>query len=175
MSRRGKKNNKKEVVVEPKTYSLQEIQEQQKFSVAQVKIFKEVCKDCQRKDFESTLRGVERILKNLPENGEALCMKSLSLYSLNRATVEEVTKGFKHGLRNNLKSSTSWQLYGIFCRSEKNYEEAMKAFKAMDNIDKNSLFLKRDLYCLQIQNKKFKDALKTREDMTLLKNDYANN
>ncbi|EDR21814.1 hypothetical protein, conserved [Entamoeba dispar SAW760] len=155
--------------------SAEEIQKQQKFTLAQSETYKKICKEYESKKYSQALNNLNKILKVIPENGEAIAMKNLILYQTEQQEAKETIEGIKYALRNNLRSATIWHLYGIVCRSEKRYSEALKAFKTMNNLDGKSLFLKRDLYCLQMQNHDYNGALQTRTQMVDMKRDFGGN
>ena len=50
-----------------------------------------------------------------------------------------------------MKSHICWHVYGLVQKSEKKYDEAMKACKQALRLDKNNVEVLRDLSLLQIQ------------------------
>ncbi|ELP90698.1 hypothetical protein EIN_024070 [Entamoeba invadens IP1] len=158
-----------------KSLTPEEIQRQQRFNRHQSNLFSDACKDYERKDYNGALLKCEKILSSLPENGEALSMKNLAKYFKREQSGADTMKGIKNALKNNLRSPTIWHLYGIVAREQKDYVESLKAFKTMNNIDGKSLALKRDLFCLQIQNRDFLGAVDTIDQMIVLRKDYQNN
>lgn len=58
---------------------------------------------------------------------ETLAMKGLILNSMGRK--EEALENIRHGIRNNMTSHVVWHVYGLWQRSERKYDEAIKAYK----------------------------------------------
>ena len=158
-----------------KTKNYQEIQKQQKFNKPQADLYKRICTDFEHGNYQSSLTNVTKLLRQLPENGECLAMQALIKYKSNQLSGTESITAIKSALTHNLRSATIWHLYGIVCRHEKMYDEALKAFKTMNNLDGKSLFLKRDLFCLQMQNSDFQGAYQTRTQMLETKKDFGHN
>lgn len=57
----------------------------------------------------------------------------------------------KRGLKNDLKSHVCWHVFGLLARSEKKYDEAIKAYRNALKWDKDNIQILRDLSLLQIQ------------------------
>lgn len=57
-------------------------------------------------------------------------MKGLILNCMGKH--EEAMEIVKRGLTSNLKSHICWHVFGLVQRSDKKYDEAMKAYKARD-------------------------------------------
>lgn len=64
---------------------------------------------------------------------------------------EEAMEVVKKGLTSDLKSHICWHVYGLVQRSDKKYDEAMKAYKMALRIDRDNMQILRDLSLLQIQ------------------------
>lgn len=58
---------------------------------------------------------------------ETLAMKGLILNSVNKK--EEAYDHVKRGLRNDLTSHVCWHVFGLLQRSDKKYDEAIKAYR----------------------------------------------
>ncbi|VDK28743.1 unnamed protein product [Anisakis simplex] len=76
-------------------------------------------------------------------------MKGLILNCMGKH--EEAQESVKRGLKADLRSYVCWHVYGLVQRSEKKYDEAMKAYKQALRIDKDNMQILRDLSLLQIQ------------------------
>ncbi len=61
-------------------------------------------------------------------------MKGLILNCLGK--VEEAREHVKKGLKNDVKSHVCWHVYGLLQRSEKKYDDAIKAYRNALRIDK---------------------------------------
>lgn len=64
---------------------------------------------------------------------------------------EEALESARRGLQCDIRSHICWHVFGVVQRSDKKYDEAMKAYKMALKIDKDNLQILRDLSLLQIQ------------------------
>ena len=76
-------------------------------------------------------------------------MKGLILNCMGKH--EEALEVVKRGLTSDLKSHICWHVFGLVQRSEKKYDEAMKAYKMALRIEPENLQILRDLSLLQVQ------------------------
>lgn len=58
---------------------------------------------------------------------ETLAMKGLILNSMGKK--EEALENVRNGIKNNITSHVVWHVYGLCQRSERKYDEAIKAYK----------------------------------------------
>lgn len=58
---------------------------------------------------------------------ETLAMKGLILNSMGKK--EEALENIRNGIKNNFTSHVVWHVYGLWQRSERKYDEAIKAYK----------------------------------------------
>ena len=58
---------------------------------------------------------------------ETLAMKGLILNSMGKK--EEALESIRSGIKNNMVSHIVWHVYGLYQRSERKYDEAIKAYK----------------------------------------------
>ncbi len=58
---------------------------------------------------------------------ETLAMKGLILNSMGKK--DEALESIRNGIKNNMASHVVWHVYGLFQRSERKYDEAIKAYK----------------------------------------------
>jgi tetratricopeptide (TPR) repeat protein len=58
---------------------------------------------------------------------ETLAMKGLILSSMGKK--EEALENIRNGIKNNITSHVVWHVYGLWQRSERKYDEAIKAYK----------------------------------------------
>ena len=61
-------------------------------------------------------------------------MKGLILNSMGKK--EEALESIRSGIKNNITSHVVWHVYGLWHRSERNYDEAIKAYKRALQCDK---------------------------------------
>ncbi len=71
----------------------------------------------------------------------------------------------KTALNNNMKSHVCWHVYGLLYRSEKNFEESIKAYKFALRLEPESVPIQRDLAHLQIQMRDYEGYIQSRKNM----------
>ena len=87
-------------------------------------------------------------------------MKALMLSYTNQ--LEEAFALAKIALKNDMKSHICWHVYGLLYRAEKNYDEAIKAYKVALRFDPESQQIQRDLASLQAQMRDFQGYIQSR-------------
>ena len=88
-------------------------------------------------------------LATVSNPSETLAMKGLLLCCSGRR--EEANEFVRRGLMKDLKSAVSWHVYGLVQRSNRKYEEAIKAYRNALKWDKSNLQIYRDLSMAQLQ------------------------
>ncbi len=58
---------------------------------------------------------------------ETLSMKGLILNSMGKK--DEALENIRNGIKNHITSHVVWHVYGLYQRSERKYDEAIKAYK----------------------------------------------
>eukprot|EP00559_Dactyliosolen_fragilissimus_P009372 CAMPEP_0184857420 /NCGR_PEP_ID=MMETSP0580-20130426/2572_1 /TAXON_ID=1118495 /ORGANISM="Dactyliosolen fragilissimus" /LENGTH=925 /DNA_ID=CAMNT_0027353003 /DNA_START=58 /DNA_END=2832 /DNA_ORIENTATION=+ len=136
-------------------------------------LFKSVVKHYESKQYKKGLKAAESILKKFPKHGETLCMKGLiTSYT---GSKEDAVNLVKMGLMNDMRSHVCWHVYGLLHRAERNYNEAIKAYKQALRIDSDNLQILRDLSLLQIQMRDLAGFALTRHTILTLKPNQKNN
>lgn len=79
--------------------------------------------------------------------------------------LEEAFGLAKEALRNDMKSHICWHVYGLLYRQEKNYEEAIKAYRFALRLEPESQPIQRDLALLQMQMRDFQGYIQSRSAM----------
>ena len=87
-------------------------------------------------------------------------MKALIINSQGHS--EEAFALAKVALKNAMKSHVCWHVYGLLYRSEKNYEEAIKAYKFALKLEPESQQIQKDLAVLQIQTRDYQGYVQSR-------------
>lgn len=100
-------------------------------------------------------------------------MKALILHSQGQST--EAFDLAKIALKNNMKSHVCWHVYGLLYRGEKNFEEAIKAYKFALRLEPDSQPIQRDLAHLQIQMRDFEGYIESRRNMLQQKPGFRQN
>lgn len=132
-------------------------------------LFKRILKCYEQKQYKNGLKFAKQILSNskFAEHGETLAMKGLTLNCLGRK--EEALDHVKRGLRNDLRSHVCWHVFGLLQRSERKYDEAIKAYRNALKWDKDNLQILRDLSLLQIQMRDLEGYRDTRYQLLVLR------
>ncbi len=114
-----------------------------------------------QKLYKRALKVTDGILKVAPDHGETLAFKALTLNYLTRK--EEAYQLAKLSLmKTKMKSHLAWHIYGLIYRSDRNYVEAVKCYRAALRLRDAPLVL-RDLGNLQIQTRDLKGYCETRK------------
>jgi tetratricopeptide (TPR) repeat protein len=92
-----------------------------------------------------------------------MAMKALILNSMGKQ--EEAFALAKAALQSDMKSHVCWHVYGLLYRSDKNFEEAIKAYKFALRLDPDSKQILRDLALLQIQMRDYQGYITSRRAM----------
>lgn len=109
------------------------------------------------------LKAADQILKKVPKHGDTQAMKALILNSLGQT--DEAFALAKEALTNDMKSHVCWHVYGILWRSEKNNEEAIKAYRFALKLEPDSPQVLRDLALLQVQTRDYQGYIQSRNLM----------
>ena len=88
-------------------------------------------------------------------------MKGLITNSLGQT--KEAFAIAKEALKHDMRSHVCWHVYGLLYRSEKNFEEATKAYKMALRFEPESQQILRDLALLQIQMRNYDGYVETRK------------
>ncbi|KAI1725387.1 NMDA receptor-regulated protein 1 domain-containing protein [Ditylenchus destructor] len=131
--------------------------------------FKKILKCYEQKQYKAGLRCAKQILSNpqYSEHGETLAMKGLILNCMGKH--DEAMEIVKRGLTANVKSHICWHVFGLVQRSDKKYDEAMKAYKMALRIDHDNLQILRDLSLLQIQMRDLEGYRDSRHQLLVLR------
>ncbi|KAK9461177.1 NMDA receptor-regulated protein 1-domain-containing protein [Lipomyces oligophaga] len=125
--------------------------------------FRQVLKLYESHQYRKALKVADLILKKYPDHGETLAMKGLiTCFMDNR---EEGHELIKRGLRNDLSSFICWHVYGLYYRTEKNFEEAAKCYAQALKYDPENSNILRDLSFLQIQMRNIEGYVSSRNSI----------
>ncbi|EXJ77388.1 acetyltransferase [Capronia epimyces CBS 606.96] len=138
-------------------------QAQQQLSHKDGALFRQVVRHFENKQYKKGLKAAEQILRKNPNHADTQAMKALIIGS--QGQTEEAFALAKIALNNNMKSHVCWHVYGLLYRSEKNYEEAIKAYKFALRLEPDSAPIQRDLAHLQIQMRDYEGYIQSRRNM----------
>ncbi|KAI5462907.1 NMDA receptor-regulated protein 1-domain-containing protein [Mariannaea sp. PMI_226] len=126
-------------------------------------LFRSVIRSYEDKQYKRGLKSAELILKKHPKHGDTTAMKALILNS--QGKVEEAFALGKEALTMDMKSHICWHVYGLLYRANKNFEEAIKAYKFALRLEPESAQIQRDLATLQVQMRDYQGYIQSRTAM----------
>ncbi|KAK9474672.1 NMDA receptor-regulated protein 1-domain-containing protein [Dipodascopsis tothii] len=126
-------------------------------------LFRQVLQLYEQRQHKKALKIADTILKRFPEHGETLAMKGLNLYFLDQK--DEGHECIKNGLRYDLSSFICWHVYGLYYRSEKNFDEAIKCYMHALKYDPENANILRDLSTLQMQTRQYEALIASRKSL----------
>lgn len=100
-------------------------------------------------------------------------MKALILNTTGNS--DEAFNLAKTALRNDMKSHVCWHVYGLLWRSQKNFDEAIRAYRMALNLEPESPQILRDLSLLQVQMRDFPGYVQSRHKMLLKREGFRQN
>lgn len=136
-------------------------------------LFRQVIRNYEEKQYKRGLKAAEQILKKTPKHGDTLAMKALIINSMGRT--DEAFALAKEALTADMKSHICWHVYGLLYRHQKNFEEAIKAYKFALKLEPGSPQIQRDLAYLQIQMRDFQGYVQSRTAMLQAKSQLRQN
>ncbi|KAI0521289.1 tetratricopeptide [Xylaria bambusicola] len=136
-------------------------------------LFRQVIRNYEEKQYKRGLKAAEQILKKNPKHGDTLAMKGLIINSLGKT--DEAFALAKEALTADMKSHICWHVYGILYRHQKNFEEAIKAYKFALKLEPGSPQILRDLAFLQIQMRDYQGYIQCRTAMLHAKSQLRQN
>jgi N-alpha-acetyltransferase 15/16, NatA auxiliary subunit len=125
--------------------------------------FRAVVRSYEDKQYKKGLKTADMILKKFPKHGDTMAMKALILNS--QGKTEEAFALGKEALTVDMKSHICWHVYGLLYRAQKNFEEAIKAYKFALKLEPESPQIQRDLAILQIQMRDYQGYIQSRTAM----------
>ncbi|KAI1872760.1 hypothetical protein JX265_004863 [Neoarthrinium moseri] len=135
----------------------------QPLSTKENSLFRQVIRNYEDKQYKRGLKAAEQILKKNPKHGDTMAMKALIMNQQGK-TDEAFALG-KDALMADMRSHICWHVYGLLYRSQKNFEEAIKAYKSALKLEPESAQIQRDLAFLQIQMRDFAGYIQSRSAM----------
>ncbi|KAI2617732.1 N-terminal acetyltransferase A, auxiliary subunit [Hypomontagnella submonticulosa] len=126
-------------------------------------LFRQVIRNYEDKQYKRGLKAAEQILKKNPKHGDTMAMKALIINQ--QGKTEEAFALGKEALQADMKSHICWHVYGLLYRHQKNFEEAIKAYKFALRLEPESPQIQRDLAYLQIQMRDYQGYIQSRTAM----------
>ena len=100
-------------------------------------------------------------------------MKALILNTMGSS--DEAFALAKTALKNDMKSHVCWHVYGLLYRSQKNFDEAIRAYRMALNLEPDSPQILRDLSLLQVQMRDYSGYVQSRHKMLLKRETFRQN
>ncbi|KAJ0387008.1 hypothetical protein COL922a_003159 [Colletotrichum nupharicola] len=135
----------------------------QPLSAKEASLFRSVIRAYEDKQYKRGLKSADLILKKVPKHGDTMAMKALIMNAQGK-TDEAFALG-KEALTVDMKSHICWHVYGLLYRANKNYEEAIKAYKFALRLEPESAQIQRDLAILQVQMRDYAGYIQSRTAM----------
>jgi len=132
----------------------------QPLSTREGNLFRQVVRNYEDKQYKRGLKAADQILKKHPKHGDTMAMKALILNA--QGKTEEAFALGKEALTVDMKSHICWHVYGLLYRTNKNFEEAIKAYKFALKLEPESSQIQRDLAILQIQMRDYQGYVQSR-------------
>jgi tetratricopeptide (TPR) repeat protein len=125
--------------------------------------YREISKAYDERQYKAALKKSDALLKRYPSHGETQAMRALSLNSLGRTA--EAMDQCRLALRANIKSVVCWHIMGMIQRANKNYVEAVKAFRQAWKIEPDNPAVMRDLALVLMHQRDYAGSLDVRQAM----------
>ncbi|RYP75814.1 hypothetical protein DL770_007331 [Monosporascus sp. CRB-9-2] len=135
----------------------------QPLSAKEQSLFRQVIRNYEDKQYKRGLKAAEQILKKNPRHGDTMAMKALIMNQ--QGKTEEAFALAKEALTADMKSHICWHVYGLLYRHQKNFEEAIKAYKFALRLEPESHQIQRDLAFLQVQMRDYQGYIQSRTAM----------
>ncbi|KAL6236194.1 hypothetical protein BDW75DRAFT_207256 [Aspergillus navahoensis] len=135
----------------------------QQLSSKDASLFRQVVRHYENKQYKKGIKTADQVLRKNPNHGDTLAMKALIMS--NQGEQQEAFALAKEALKNDMKSHICWHVYGLLYRAEKNYEEAIKAYRFALRIEPDSQPIQRDLALLQMQMRDYQGYIQSRSTM----------
>ncbi|QKX55786.1 uncharacterized protein TRUGW13939_02884 [Talaromyces rugulosus] len=126
-------------------------------------LFRQVVRHYENKQYKKGIKTADQVLRKNPNHGDTQAMKALIMSCLGQ--LEEAFVLARTALKNDMKSHVCWHVFGLLYRAEKNYEEAIKAYKFALRLEPDSQPIQRDLALLQMQMRDYQGYIQSRSSM----------
>lgn len=135
----------------------------QQLSTREGNLFRQVVRNYEEKQYKRGLKAAEQILKKNPKHADTMAMKALIMNAQGKN--EEAFALGKEAVAIDFKSHICWHVYGLLFRTNKNFEEAIRAYKMALRHEPESAQIQRDLAILQIQMRDYEGYIQSRHAM----------
>ncbi|KAJ1889536.1 hypothetical protein LPJ66_007978, partial [Kickxella alabastrina] len=129
-------------------------------------LFRAALKLYEARQYKKGLKSCEQILKKVPDHGETLAVKGMFLAYMDRK--EEGYASIKRGIEISPMSSISWHVYGLVCKIDLKFDEAIKCYEEALKADSENINILRDLATMQTQMRQYEKLVETRQKLVKL-------
>ncbi|KAL6717913.1 hypothetical protein ACLMJK_003998 [Lecanora helva] len=136
-------------------------------------LFTQVVKNYEMKQYKKGLKAADQILRKSPDHGDTMAMKALIINS--QGNSEEAFALAKVALQKSMRSHVCWHVYGLLYRSNKNFEEAIKAYKFALKLEPESQQIQKDLALLQMQMRDYAGYVQSRRAILTQRTSWRQN
>ncbi|KAI2732778.1 hypothetical protein DTO013F2_10594 [Penicillium roqueforti] len=126
-------------------------------------LFRQVVHHFEMKQYKKGIKIADQVLRKNPKHGDTQAMKALNMSQIGQ--LEDAFALAKKALQNDMKSHITWHVYGLLLRQEKNYEEAIKAYRFALRLEPESQPIQRDLALLQMQMRDYQGYIRSRKHL----------
>ncbi|KAG8342965.1 putative Tetratricopeptide repeat NMDA receptor regulated protein 1 [Trypanosoma vivax] len=133
----------------------------------QQKLFEKLGREFDSREYSKALRTADNILSLSPGHADTLAMRGLTLHCMDRK--EEGYAAIREATTLNASSAIAWHSLGMCYRSDKDYSEAIEAFKTAHKCDPHNANVLRDISSLCVQVRDWELFVNTRQKMVTLK------
>ncbi|KAL1413384.1 hypothetical protein Q8F55_001146 [Vanrija albida] len=143
----------------------------------EAKLFKELLTYYELKQYKKGLKAADTILKKLPNHGETIALKALTLHSslpfpataASQPKAEEAEEMARTAVRKDITSHITWHVLGILAKTRRDWTEASKAFVMARKQDPDNIPVLRDAIALSTHTRNYRQALEARHHYLLLR------
>ncbi|WVQ74848.1 hypothetical protein IAR50_004455 [Cryptococcus sp. DSM 104548] len=141
------------------------------------KLFRELLTQYELKQYKKGIKAADTILKKFPNHGETIALKALTIHSslpdpMTASAVpkkEEAEAMARLAVKKDITSHITWHVLGIFAKSERNWDEASRAFAQARRLDPDNIPLIRDSISLLTHTRQYAQALQARHHFLTLR------
>ncbi|EIW67336.1 hypothetical protein M231_02521 [Tremella mesenterica] len=141
------------------------------------KLFKELIAQYEVKQYKKCIKAADTILKKLPNHGETLALKALSLHSslpmpptvASLPKQEEAEAMARTAVKKDITSHITWHVLGILAKNRKDWEEASRAFAMARKQDSENVPVLRDIMSLYMHTRQYPAAVAARHHYLLMR------
>lgn len=115
------------------------------------------------KNYKNALVEVDKILKRSPTFADALCLKALTVYHLDRK--DEAGPLVLEATKYAGDSAVAWHMAGIYYKLVKKYSDAFKMFSKSFRLNPDNVSVLHDLSMIAMQERQFGTLVEVRRHM----------